>query len=157
MNVPGGQAGKPALPPKALDANDANNPTASRQEVQMTKEEIAISKVLKDAFPAYVNSLQLKDEQGHLLTLAKDGNGSFRDYIEGKYMQSTQDALSRGLDVSSASWVKVKNGQVVDVDLDAYPAAATRMKAAPAFDKLNLSSAENDEFGTKTTPLYRKF
>ena len=87
----------------------------------------------------------------------KDGNGSFRDYIKGKYMQSAQDALSRGLDVSSASWVKVKNGQVTDVDLDAYPAAATRMKAAPAFDKLNLSSAENDEFGTKTTPLYRKF
>ena len=37
------------------------------------------------------------------------------------------------------------------------PAAATRMKAAPAFDKLNLSSAENDEFGTKTIrhKLYR--
>ena len=52
----------------------------------MTKEEIAISKVLKDAFPAYVNSLQLKDEQGNLLTLDKDGNGSFRDYIKGKYM-----------------------------------------------------------------------
>ena len=155
MNVPGGQAGKPALPPKALDANDANNPTASKQEVQMTKEEIAISKVLKDAFPAYVNSLQLKDEQGHLLTLNKDGNGSFRDYIKGKYMQSAQDALSRGLDVSSASWVKVKNGKVVDVDLDAYPAAATRMKAAPAFDKLNLSSAENDEFGSENnTPKH---
>lgn len=155
MNVPGGQAGKPALPPKALDANDANNPTASKQEVQMTKEEIAVSKVLKDAFPAYVNSLQLKDEQGNLLTLDKDGNGSFRDYIKGKYMQSAQDALSRGLDVSSASWVKVKNGQVTDVDLDAYPAAATRMKAAPAFDKLNLSSAENDEFGTENnTPKH---
>ena len=155
MNVPGGQAGKPALPPKALDANDANNPTASKQKVQMTKEEIAVSKVLKDAFPAYVNSLQLKDEQGHLLTLDKDGNGSFRDYIKGKYMQSAQDALSRGLDVSSASWVKVKNGKVVDVDLDAYPAAATRMKAAPAFDKLNLSSAENDEFGTENnTPKH---
>ena len=155
MNVPGGQAGKPALPPKAPDANAANNPTASKQEVQMTKEEIAISKVLKDAFPAYVNSLQLKDEQGHLLTLDKDGNGSFRDYIKGKYMQSAQDALSRGLDVSSASWVKVKNGQVIDVDLNAYPAAATRMKAAPAFDKLNLSSAENDEFGTENnTPKH---
>ena len=155
MTVPGGQAGKPALPPKALDANDANNPTASKQEVQMTKEEIAISKVLKDAFPAYVNSLQLKDEQGNLLTLDKDGNGSFRDYIKGKYMQSAQDALSRGLDGSSASWVKVKNGKVVDVDLDAYPAAATRMKAAPAFDKLNLSSAENDEFGTENnTPKH---
>ena len=59
---------------------------APKQEVQMTKEEIAISKVLKDAFPAYVNSLQLKDEQGNLLTLDKDGNGSFRDYIKGKYM-----------------------------------------------------------------------
>ena len=155
MNVPGGQAGKPALPPKALNADAANNPTASKQEVQMTKEEIAISKVLKDAFPAYVNSLQLKDEQGNLLTLDKDGNGSFRDYIKGKYMQSAQDALSRGLDVSSASWVKVKNGQVTDVDLDVYPAAATRMKAAPAFDKLNLSSAENDEFGTENnTPKH---
>ena len=155
MTVPGGQAGKPALPPKAPDANAANNPTASKQEVQMTKEEIAISKVLKDAFPAYVNSLQLKDEQGNLLTLDKDGNGSFRDYIKGKYMQSAQDALSRGLDGSSASWVKVKNGKVVDVDLDAYPAAATRMKAAPAFDKLNLSSAENDEFGSENnTPKH---
>ncbi|MBQ1615230.1 MAG: alpha/beta hydrolase, partial [Selenomonas sp.] len=132
MNVPGGQTGKPGLPPKAPDANAANNPTASKQEVQMTKEEIAISKVLKDAFPAYVNSLQLKDEQGNLLTLDKDGHGSFRDYIKGKYMQSSQDALSHGLDVSSASWVKVKNGKVIDVDLDAYPAAATRMKAAPA-------------------------
>ena len=155
MNVPGGQTGKPGLPPKAPDANAANNPTASKQEVQMTKEEIAISKVLKDAFPAYVNSLQLKDEQGNLLTLGKDGHGSFRDYIKGKYMQSAQDALSRGLDVSSASWVKVKNGKVVDVDLDAYPAAATRMKAAPAFDKLNLSSAENDEFGSENnTPKH---
>ena len=155
MNVPGGQTGKPGLPPKAPDANAANNPTASKQEVQMTKEEIAISKVLKDAFPAYVNSLQLKDEQGNLLTLGKDGHGSFRDYIKGKYMQSAQDARSRGLDVSSASWVKVKNGKVVDVDLDAYPAAATRMKAAPAFDKLNLSSAENDEFGSENnTPKH---
>ena len=155
MNVPGGQTGKPGLPPKAPDANAANNPTASKQEVQMTKEEIAISKVLKDAFPAYVNSLQLKDEQGNLLTLGKDGHGSFRDYIKDKYMQSAQDALSRGLDVSSASWVKVKNGKVVDVDLDAYPAAATRMKAAPAFDKLNLSSAENDEFGSENnTPKH---
>ncbi|MBQ4212523.1 MAG: alpha/beta hydrolase [Selenomonas sp.] len=155
MKVPGGQTGKPGLPPKAPDADAANNPTASKQEVQMTKEEIAISKVLKDAFPAYVNSLQLKDEQGNLLTLDKDGHGSFRDYIKGKYMQSAQDALSRGLDVSSASWVKVKNGKVVDVDLDAYPAAATRMKAAPAFDKLNLSSAENDEFGSENnTPKH---
>ena len=151
MKMPGQKNDAPpsGKPPKALDADAANNPTASKQEMHMTDEEIAVSKVLKDAFPAYVNSLKLKDEEGKLLTLDKNGKGSFRDYIKGKYMQSAQDALSRGLDISSATWVKVKNGKVVDVDMDAYPAAATRMKAAPAFDKLDLSSAENDEFGTE--------
>ena len=70
-------------------------------------------------------------------------------------MESAQDAMSRGLDISSATWVKVKNGRVVDVDLAAYAIAATRMKAAPAFDKLDLSSAENDEFGTEeNTPKH---
>ncbi|MBE6098755.1 MAG: alpha/beta hydrolase [Anaerovibrio sp.] len=155
MNIPGDKPGKPAQPPQALNANAANNPTASKQEVQMTQEEITVSNVLKAAFPDYINSLQLKDEQGTLLTLDKEGNGSFRDYIKGKYIQSAQDALNSGLDVSSASWVKVINGKVVDVDLNAYPASATRMKAAPAFDKLDLSSAENDEFGSENnTPKH---
>lgn len=146
---------KPEGAPPALDADAANNPTASKQEMHMTEDEIAVSKVLKDAFPAYVNSLGLKDELGRTLTLDEKGNGSFREYIKGKYMESAQDALGRGLDVSSATWVKVRNGRVIDVDLDAYPAAATRMKAAPAFDKLDLSSAENDEFGTEdNTPKH---
>lgn len=152
MKIPGGKKGKPPVQPSGtVDAEAANTPTASKQKVEMTKEEIAVSKVLKDAFPAYVNSLNLKDEEGHPLTLNQDGTGSFRDYIKGKYMQSAQDALSRGLDVSSANWVKVQNGKVVDVDLEAYPAAATRMKAAPAFDKLDLSSAENDSLAQRTT------
>ena len=44
---------------------------------------------------------------------------------------------------------------MIDVDLAAYAVAATRMKAAPAFDKLDLSSAENDEFGTEeNTPRH---
>lgn len=33
------------------------------------------------------------------------------------------------------------------MDLSGYAAWATRMKAAPAFDKLDGSSGENDEFG----------
>ena len=37
---------------------------------------------------------------------------------------------------------------VKDVDLAKYAAWATRLKAAPAFDKFDRSSAENDEFGT---------
>ncbi len=131
-----------------LDADSANNPVEVKQAVDMTAAEIKISKKLRDAFPKYVNSLKLRDESGKLLTLDKNGNGTFKDYIKRKYIESAQDALDRGLDISGADWVIVQNGRVVDVDMTKYPAAATRMKAAPAFDKMDLSSAENDEFGT---------
>lgn len=134
-----------------VDSESANNPTATKNAVAMTKDEIAVSKVLRDAFPEYLNSLNLRDESGKLLTLDKNGNGTFKDYIKRKYIESAQDALDRGIDnLETTTWVKVKNGKVVDVDLKKYPAAATRMKAAPAFDKMDLSSAENDEFGTET-------
>ena len=131
-----------------IDADSANNPTAATAAVDMTKEEIKISKILRDAFPNYLNSLNLRDETGKLLTLDKNGNGTFKDYIKRKYIESAQAALDNGEDLSGVNWVKIKNGKVIDVDLKKYPAAATRMKAAPAFDKLDLSSAENDEFAT---------
>ena len=114
----------------------------------MTRAEIKISKKLRDAFPAYVNSLKLRDEYGKILTLDKKGNGTFKSYIKRKYVESAQEALERGEDLSGVDWIKIEFGRVVDVDLAKYPAAVTRMKAAPAFDKLDLSSAENDEFAT---------
>ena len=129
-------------------AENANNPTQSKTAQTMTAEEIAISKKLRDAFPAYINSLNLRDENGEILKLDKKGNGTFKNYIKRKYIESAQDALNRGLDISGKNWVVVKNGKVIDVDLKKYPAAVTRQKAAPAFDKIDLSSAENDEFGT---------
>ena len=131
-----------------VDSNSANNPTASTAAVDMTKDEIKISKILRDAFPNYLNSLNLRDEQGKLLTLDKNGNGTFKDFIKRKYIESAQAALDSGEDLSGVNWVKISGGKVVDVDLKKYPAAATRMKAAPAFDKMDLSSAENDEFAT---------
>jgi len=133
--------------PVKVDADSANNPTASSVAVDMTAEEIAISKPLRDAFPAYVNSLKLRDEHGQLLTLDKSGNGTFKDYIKSKYIESAQVAIVEGKKVS-ADWLTIKNNKVLDADLSKYPAAVTRMKAAPAFDKMDLSSAENDEFGT---------
>ena len=48
-------------------------------EGMMTAEQIAVSKPLKDLFPAYVNSLNLKDEAGNPLTLDKEGEGSFKE------------------------------------------------------------------------------
>ena len=134
--------------PAKLDADSANNPVASSEPVEMTAEEIKISKTLRNAFPAYVNSLNLRDENGKILRLDKNGNGTFKDYIKAKYIESAQSAVDEGKDLSKESWIKIQNGKVVDVDLAKYPVAVTRMKAAPAFDKLDLSSAENDEFGT---------
>ena len=134
--------------PAKVDANSANNPIASSEPVDMTADEIKVSKILRDAFPDYVNSLNLRDSDGKSLTLDENGNGTFKDYIQSKYIDSAQRALYEGKNLSNTSWVYVKNGKVIDVDLEAYPSAVTRMKAAPAFDKLDLSSAENDEFGT---------
>ena len=131
-----------------LDAESANNPVGIKDAVNMTKAEIEVSTVLKSKFPEYLNSLGLLDKDGKQLVLDENGNGSFKDYIKSKYMESAQAALNAGVDLSTTDWVKVEDGKVTDVDLDKYSAAVTRMKAAPAFDKLDLSSAENDEFGT---------
>ena len=90
----------------------------------------------------------MRDENGKLLTLDSDGEGTFKDYIKQKYIDSAQKAIDAGENVS-ANWLTVKDGKVIDADLKKYPAAVTRMKAAPAFDKTDLSSAENDEFGTE--------
>ena len=133
----------------------ANNPTQSATEKIMTAEEVAISKKLRDAFPDYLNSLNLRDEHGNILTLDKNGNGTFKNYIKQKYIDAAQKALDGGEDLSGVTWVKIKRGKVVDVDLKKYAAVATRQKAAPAFDKIDLSSAENDEFGTeKNSPRH---
>ena len=134
------------LPPP--DAESANNPVGVKNSVAMTADEIVISKKLRDAFPNYLNSLQLRDEFGTLLSLDKNGNGTFKDYIKRKYIESAQRAVDSGEDLSDVDWIKLEGKRVVEVDLEKYPAAVTRMKAAPAFDKQDLSSAENDEFAT---------
>lgn len=137
------------------DSDDANHPTTVKTASVMTAEEIRASKILRDAFPAYVNSLNLRDAHGKLLTLDQNGDGSFKNFIAGKYIESAQDAINRGEDLSGVTWIKIRDGKVISVDLKKYPAAVTRMKAAPAFDKLDLSSAENDEFGDeKNSPRH---
>ncbi len=132
-----------------LDSDSANNPTASSEAVDMTNAEIEVSPILKSAFPTYVNSLDLHDSKGNVLDLDDRGNGTFKDYIKSKYAESAQGALDAGIDLSNVDWVIIDSGKVVDIDLQKYASTVTRMKAAPAFDKLDLSSAENDEFATE--------
>jgi hypothetical protein len=132
---------------KAPDANAANNPRETEVMIEMTKDEKNVSKILAATFPEYVNSLKLKNPDGSILSLDQDGNGSFKDYIKEIYRKSAQEALEHGADLNNTDWIILRKNKVVDVDLKKYPVSATRMKAAPAFDKMDLSSAENDEFG----------
>ena len=118
---------------------------------KMTQQEIDISNILKGEFGEYVNSLDLHDENGMLLTLDDKGNGTFKSYIKRKYMESAQAAMDNGANLSNVDWLTIKGKKVTDADLSKYPAYVTRMKAAPAFDKLDLNnpSPENDVFGTE--------
>ena len=104
----------------------------------------AASEALKKAFPAYLNSLKL---EGY--TLDENGNGSFRKYIEGLYVVAAQKALDAGENVRGLGWLTVEGDKVTGADLAKYAVWATRMKAAPAFDSLNMKSYENNEFDDK--------
>lgn len=102
-------------------------------------------------FPAYVNSLGLKDENGDPLTLDADGEGSLKEYVKRVVMESAQRASDQGVDLSDKPWLIVENGKVQGMDFTAYVKDITRMKTAPAFDALDLESPENDLFGNETT------
>ncbi|MDU8924637.1 subtype B tannase [Pasteurellaceae bacterium LIM206] len=133
-----------------LNARTFNDRSESMPTIEgtLSQEQIALSDTLKAQFPAYLNSLNLKDEHGNALTLDKDGNGSFRDFVKSYLIASANKAVSTGTDLSDISWVTLKDGKVIDIDWHGYIHAKKRMKSPPAFDALDLSSGENDEFGS---------
>ncbi|MCD8372548.1 MAG: alpha/beta hydrolase [Clostridia bacterium] len=112
----------------------------------MNDERIQISKELSARFPDYINSLKLTDG-GKALTLDKDGDGSFKDYIKSIVLASAQMAIDAGENLSSKSWLKIENGRAADMDFTGYARDITRMKTAPAFDDITMDSAENNLFG----------
>ncbi len=121
---------------------------------------------LASCFPDYVNSLNLKNTDGAPLTLSKDGNGSFKEYIIEKLTASAQSEVNAettsaerlGWDfcdftpVRELSYLTFHGDTVTDFQWDAYIRAITRMKVVPAFDSPDLTSPENDEFGTSEEP-----
>ena len=116
-----------------------------------TAEQIRLSSDLKNLFPAYVNSLKLKNAQGIPMTLDKNGNGSFRTQIETMLIESAQKALDEGNDLSDQTWLTIKNGKVKTADFSAYAKFVGRQKTAPAFDGVDLSTGENNLFGDEHT------
>ena len=117
----------------------------------MTKEQQDLSIQLKGQFPAYLNSLGLRDDKGQPLTLHADGTGSFLDYVKQYVADCVQQELDKGRDFSTISWAVVENGTVKDIDFPQYVQYRTRMKPVPAFDNVAMDTPENELFGNEQT------
>ncbi len=116
-----------------------------------TPAQIQLSGSLKALFPAYVNSLKLKNAQGTPMTLDANGNGTFKTQMETMLLQSAQKALDNGKDLSDQTWLTIQNGKAIAADFAAYAQFVGRQKTAPAFDGVDLSTGENQLFGDART------
>ena len=109
------------------------------------------SEALASNFITYINGLGLTyNDPG--LTLNSDGTGSFSSYIEDVLADSAETAIASGTSVSE-SWITVSGNSVTAVDLSAYGSNRDKSQI-PAFDRLDLSSAENIEFGNAHFTTY---
>ena len=134
----------------ASSYNDRSQAAAKATiEGSLNAEEIALSNQLKVAFPAYLNSLNLKDENGKALTLDENGEGSFKDYLKKVILRAANKAVQNGTDLSQTTWLTQDKNGVSEMDWNGYIHSEKRMKSPPAFDALNLSSGENNLFGTE--------
>ena len=123
------------------------------QRVNLTKDDIAYSDLLKSHFPDYINNLQLHDRTGVILKLDKKGNGTFKQYVKSFIIDAANKAKSNGTDLSRYSFLVLdKNtGMVKDINWDAYNSFTSRSKAPGAFDSRSNDSGENSLFGTSSS------
>ena len=141
-----------ASPVGAVHDRPANAPVEAAKGTAITPEQKEISAELKEKFTEYLNDLNLRDSLGNRLNLAPDGYGLFREYIESLYLEAAQNAIDTGEDVSKTSWLTVSDGTAVHMDFDKYVATVKRLKGVPAFDAFDMTSGENNEFGTYDIP-----
>lgn len=132
---------------KKMKMDEGGRPFFVPEDGRMTEAQIHTSDREAELFPDYVNSLRLKDEEGNPLTLDKNGEGSFKEYVEKAVLSSAQRAIDSGTEVSDKKWLTVRNGRAVEMDFSGYAEEITRMKPAPAFDSLTMDSPENSLFG----------
>jgi hypothetical protein len=118
---------------------------------EISVEENKVSGDLKQAFPAYVNALSLKNAQGDKLTLDAAGNGNFKELVKQYIRQSAQKALDHGVELQQHAFLNIVNKQVQSVDFDGYMRYIGRMKTPQAFDALAYNSFENNLFGDEKT------
>ena len=116
----------------------------------MTEDQIADSLALKALFPAYVQSLKLRDQSGQMIELGPDGQGSLKDYLAEMLLASAKTAQKKGIDVSKTSWLSLIEGVPAAIDWDGYVSTVGRMKVTSAFDSRELKTGENNLFGSET-------
>ena len=110
------------------------------------------SAYLAEEFSYYVNGLSLTKNDTALEIYDMndpdyDEYQTFLAYINGLYADAAQNAIDSGT-VISADWVKVSGNTVISADMRKYAESfSVRQKGVPAFDKFDLSSAENALFG----------
>lgn len=141
-----------AVPAGMPEGQTAANPFGAPSSTSgpLTARQLEVSAQLKALFPAYLNSLNLKDASGKTLKLNADGTGTFLDYLKAQVLASANLALKAGQDLSKVTWLTIKGGKVTDIDWQGYLTNSGRKKSAPSFDTLDNSSGENNLFGTST-------
>lgn len=145
------------LPPAALGDGTGQNLAAGKasekktEKMKLADDQIRYSALLKKEFPAYVNSLELKDAKGQRLTMNEDGTGTFLDYAKSWIIRSAEQAKAGGADISSADFLLYGDGhagKIIGIDWLRYNTAVGRMKTPGAFDGRDNTVGENNEFGT---------
>lgn len=136
-----------------MQMEEGGRPVFVPEDGEMSPLQIKVSGELAKLFPEYVNSLRLKDKNGKVLVLDRNGNDSFKEHMENLVLKSAQKAMDAGIDISDKRWLERKDGKAVRMDWRAYVKEITRMKTAPAFDSLSLDSPENDLFGNRNLNL----
>lgn len=124
--------------------NTENGVIRIAEDGSMTDRQMELSRELRKLFPAYVNSLDLKDENGFRLVLDKDGEGSFLEYVKEKIVRSARRERKLCGEVN-----QLAEAAAAGLDWNAYLKEITRMKPAPAFDATDLTNPENGEFGSE--------
>ena len=141
----------------ALDATSFNDRSKKSKtitgELNATQKEL--SRELKSKFPAYLNSLNLKDAKGHALSLDENGEGSFKEYISA--------LISKAFTATKSSDKNTLTPKFITLDtqgcslgytfkFEDFIASLKSAKAVVAFDGFGLENPENDLFGDSKTP-----
>ena len=140
----------------SFDASSFNDRSKKPQitgELNATQKQL--SRELKAKFPAYLNSLNLKDAKGHALSLDENGEGSFKEYINA--------LISKAFTATKSSDKNTLTPKFITLDtqgcslgytfkFEDFIASLKRAKSVVAFDGLALENPENDLFGDSKTP-----